>query len=499
MKHTILTNRINILSILFAMLGTVTALAQNVGIGTASPLEKLHIIGNVRSSTLASPGISLVLADPNGTLFTGSGLTSPSWMTTGNTGTVAGTNFIGTTDAVDFIIKTGGIAAANERMRILSTGNVGIGVVAPLAKLHVEVATGIAIRGTQTGFGSGYLGYSGTISLGGFGTTPGAVIYSEEGTATANPSLITVTRSPASYAANIAYSNVWIAGYFGVDNSSTTFNPPAIYGQLNELVNFGAFAFQNGITGYLNRGTVAGNTAFSVGIAGIANSQNQDAFGVSGRTYCNTVSNFNSGGYFETNTYTNVNNGFAYVANAGLNRKIAGGGSVSEIIPTPNHGRIILTCPESPEYWYQDYGTVELVNGRAHVELDPILADIIFVNNDYPIRAFCTPVDMLNFNGVAMANRTATGFDLIELNGGTNSGTLDYQLVVKPKTNYGEGRFRQAPGPAGLKGLPEPAKAKAKNQPDPSQIWKWPSDNIVYDYILPKPEPQEITKTEERK
>ncbi len=499
MKNIILHNRIKVLAILFAVLGTGSSIAQNVGIGTASPLEKLHIIGNIRSSTLAGPGISQVLADPNGTLFIGSGLTSPSWMTTGNTGTIAGTNFIGTTDAVDFVIKTGGIAAINERMRILSTGNVGIGVTVPLAKLHVEVATGIAIRGTQTGFGSGYLGYSGSISLGAFGTTPGAVIYSDEGTATANPSLIAVTRNPASYAANIAYSNIWIAGYFGVDNSSTTFNPPAIYGQLNETVNFGSFVFQNAISGYLNRGTVAGNAAFSVGVSGVANSQSQDAFGVVGRTYSNTTGNFNSGGYFEANTYTNVNSAFAYVANAGLNRKIAGGGSVSEIIPTPNHGRIILTCPESPEYWYQDYGTVQLVNGVAHVELDPILADIIFVNNDYPIRAFCTPVDMLNFNGVAMANRTATGFDLIELNGGNNSGTLEYQLVVKPKTNYGEGRFMQAPGPAGLKPDKDPAKAKAKNQPDPSKIWRWPSDNIVYDYSLPKAEPQQITKSEEKK
>lgn len=42
--------------------------AQNVGIGTAAPLEKLHVIGNVRVSNLAGVGTRLVGADANGTL-----------------------------------------------------------------------------------------------------------------------------------------------------------------------------------------------------------------------------------------------------------------------------------------------------------------------------------------------------------------------------------------------------------------------------------------------
>ena len=117
------------------------------------------------------------------------------------------------------------------------------------------------------------------------------------------------------------------------------------------------------------------------------------------------------------------------------------------------------------------------------------------LNNENPIRAFCTPVDMPDFNGVTMSNRTENGFDLIELNGGTHSGKLEYQLVVKPKTNYGEGRFMQAPGPAGLKPEMEPAKAKAQNQPDRSKIWRWPSDQVQYGYELPKQEPIPVVKT----
>ncbi|MBL0339558.1 MAG: hypothetical protein IPP71_00775 [Bacteroidetes bacterium] len=101
------------------VLGPIISYGQNVGIGTATPLEKLHVIGNIRSSTLAGIGNRTVLADPTGTLILATAANSPSWMTTGNSGTLATTNFIGTTDVVDFVVKTGGSAAANERIRVL--------------------------------------------------------------------------------------------------------------------------------------------------------------------------------------------------------------------------------------------------------------------------------------------------------------------------------------------------------------------------------------------
>jgi hypothetical protein len=59
--------------------------------------------------------------------------TSNGWSTTGNTGTNASTNFIGTIDAVDFVTRTGNV----ERMRVMNNGNVGIGTAAPNSKLEV--------------------------------------------------------------------------------------------------------------------------------------------------------------------------------------------------------------------------------------------------------------------------------------------------------------------------------------------------------------------------
>lgn len=56
------------------------------------------------------------------------------WSLTGNAGTTAGTNFIGTTDSVPFVVKTHN----TERMRTLATGFVGIGTTTPTTLLDVN-------------------------------------------------------------------------------------------------------------------------------------------------------------------------------------------------------------------------------------------------------------------------------------------------------------------------------------------------------------------------
>lgn len=63
-----------------------------------------------------------------------SGASSGGWSLTGNAGTTAGTDFIGTTDPVDWVIKTNNV----ERVRVDVNGNVGIGIAAPTYKLHIN-------------------------------------------------------------------------------------------------------------------------------------------------------------------------------------------------------------------------------------------------------------------------------------------------------------------------------------------------------------------------
>ncbi|MFN0200172.1 MAG: hypothetical protein ACKVTZ_01555, partial [Bacteroidia bacterium] len=401
------------------------------------------------------------------------------WGLTGNSSTTAATNFIGTTDNVDFVTRTNN----TEVMRATNAQKLLIGLTTPSApstqKVEILAGTGDALYAHSPNVG-GWLGYETNFTVGTAGSIQGAGVWA------ANPaagytSFYAQSSGSATVAANINFSNVWMASYNLVDNSSASFNPSALYAQLNNTnATMGAGLFKNAIYAYSNRGTTAGNPGYTVGVNGLANSQFEDAIGVVGRAFCS--SGFTIGGYFEGNTYPGINSAYAYVGgNDGTGAtKIEGTGSVSEIIPTPNHGRVKLFCPEAPEYWYQDYGSVNLVNGFAHVELDPILAEIVVVNEENPIRVFATPVNMLYFEGVTITNQTATGFDLVELNGATHSGKVDYQLICKPKTNFGQGRFPQGRGPAWLKPDMEPATAKAANQP--KNLFYWPADHIQYNY-----------------
>lgn len=86
-------------------------------------------------------------------------LTSTSgWQTTGNSGTNASTNFIGTTDGIDFAIRTSNA----ERMRITAGGNVGIGIAIPTQKLDIQggnARINNAFIG-DVGHGAGWAGFT---------------------------------------------------------------------------------------------------------------------------------------------------------------------------------------------------------------------------------------------------------------------------------------------------------------------------------------------------
>ena len=103
--------------------------------------------------TVTSPAVSLLVYN---TATAGTGITAVApgyyyyngskwvalggadWQTSGNLGTTAGTNFIGTNDAQDLVIKTN----SSEQMRVASaTNNVGIGTATPNASAKLDITS----------------------------------------------------------------------------------------------------------------------------------------------------------------------------------------------------------------------------------------------------------------------------------------------------------------------------------------------------------------------
>ena len=81
---------------------------------------------------------------------------------------------------------------------------------------------------------------------------------------------------------------------------------------------------------------------------------------------------------------------------------------------------------ESPEVWFEDFGSGLLVNGVAHVSIDPLFAATVKLD-DYHV--FVTPLG--DCQGLYVTNKTSTGFEVHELGGGTADIAFDYRLVAK--------------------------------------------------------------------
>jgi hypothetical protein len=182
-----------------------------------------------------------------------------------------------------------------------------------------------------------------------------------------------------------------------------------------------------------------------VGVQGVAqaSSANQVTKGVAGYaiqhsgTSNNGTSNITPG-YFSlmNSALSTITASGVAVRSANTNYKILGlSGSPAVSTSRENHNgkRVILFAPESPMPTYNDYGTGTLVNGKTHITIDPAFANMIYVNpkDNAPLRVIVQLEG--DCKGVYVTNKTATGFDVVELNGGTSNVEFTYQIVANSK------------------------------------------------------------------
>lgn len=113
---------------------------------------------------------------------------------------------------------------------------------------------------------------------------------------------------------------------------------------------------------------------------------------------------------------------------AGTAYKIIGTGTVSTVVKNENNEKVALHAPEAPEILFEDYGQGRLVNGFAHINIDPNFGKNITVNEKHPLRVFIQLYG--DCNGVFVSNTTANGFDVKELQKGNSNVAFMWHIVA---------------------------------------------------------------------
>lgn len=383
--------------------------------------------------------------------------TNAAWMATGNTGTSATNGFIGTTDASPLIIKTNGNAPANELMRFTPGGQIVMNGITPTAGnvltaygsghpnainsgtllrypingystgnnggiygennstgqgvMGHNTSTGVGVQGVNSGTGNGVQGITNNNGNGVVGNSVGGSgVY---GTTGSGPAGV--------YGRGL---NGLSTGVLAVGNNAT--NPP-VYFEGAGLQAFGArFGIYTSSTAPNGAGIMSvsnGSLPFNIYNSGIVGSGL--LFGVVGANYGTTGNSW--GGYFDSPTTAN---GYAYVGGRSgtTDYAILSAGAKATMVKDKKGDNRVMYCPEAPEVLFQDYGTGRLKNGVAHITLDEILVRNIHVDEKHPLKVFIQLEG--ECNGVFVTNKSATGFDVKELQKGKSNTPFTWQIIA---------------------------------------------------------------------
>ena len=117
-------------------------------------------------------------------------------------------------------------------------------------------------------------------------------------------------------------------------------------------------------------------------------------------------------------------------------------GTKSAVVPAKDGSMRKLFAVESPQVWFDDYGSGRLNGGAVTVSLEEGFAETVNTSTEYHV--FLTPKG--DCNGLYVTNETASGFEVRELGGGASSVAFDYRIVAIRK-GYENVRLPVAPLP----------------------------------------------------
>jgi len=99
------------------------------------------------------------------------------------------------------------------------------------------------------------------------------------------------------------------------------------------------------------------------------------------------------------------------------------------VVPLQNRQMVDVTSMESPEVWFEDFGSSQLGGGITTVSIDASFSQIVTPSAGYHV--FVTPKG--DCKGLFVTNETESSFEVRELNGGQSSVDFDYRIVAHRK------------------------------------------------------------------
>jgi len=282
----------------------------------------------------------------------------------------------------DFAISTNFNPADGKFCITEADGYVGMGTASPTYPLHVTSDfSGFAYNGDATAH---FMNTSGTDAAAVYG-------YSAD-------------------TDNYGYGAFFQGGYYGVrgvNNPTGSYSYYGVYGRVD-----GGSGTNYAIRGY-----------------GQGTGTNYGVYGSTGGIATTNYGVYGYGGSGATTYY-----GVYYSGN------LAGTGTKSAIVRTEDGPKTVY-CQESPENWFEDFGSAVIRDGRAHVEVAQDFLQTVTVSEEYPMKVF---IQMENTSVDYKLMKNQTGFDIEVIGETTEALAFDYRVVAK-RRGYEDLRLKSAP------------------------------------------------------
>ena len=296
--------------------------------------------------------------------------------------------------------------------------------------------------------GTVYGGYFGT-SASGTGTHYGARMVSDASSANNTYGLYSQAENGSTgtvYGAMLYTSGLGSGTHYGLWSESDASSSNNSYGVRGFAKNnldgdtYGGY-FSTTTSGTGHHFGIAGfgyndDTSQVVGVYGVGSNNVGNAYG--GYFDASSGSPFSSVGIFARGYLAALFSGWVYVAG-----DLTVTGNKNAAVKTDNGEYRLLSCQESPEAWFEDFGEGQLSNGKTHIELDPLFLQTVSIDSRHPMKVF---VQLEGDCRGVYVSKGATGFDVSELQGGTGNVPFSYRVVAKRK-GYEDVRLAKMQGP----------------------------------------------------